>query len=585
MVDLQDQPFSGSADLDTPIPASIMYDSDLSKIFAALAAPLLQSQELGMLSHEDCSADTNAEDCTPRTTDQDGIVDAYGAVNRSAKGSRCLSDQSPRKCQADLSSDLTFAALKALAGHLESLEASGGSERCSPRARKLGRGESSPGACEEGLREHESSDRIESSRMHAVAERQRLAADAEKVGLGVERPNVDCSSGDAVSMGLQLEDLSSGMALFGRGLKRAASQCFDGEGFADASPTDSTRSGGDGPRSDRRKSPKIGDTDSGKRSDCELLGVDQLLKEDLEDVLELEQATSQLLLSDSDSTSLRETQTPQFRGLLDLPPPAVKSFDVHASRSPDFGFGTKTESTGQPSTGGLPSILPRSFRSRSDYLSLCSLQTGSSDLGKEREPRSLEELKSLAGNEELGLTEIHILAEGLAKEFMETCCARLRPEGYRNCRLKYRRDNLSFTVVSKSRSRCSSPRIDSRNGRYTPRSALKEGPSPWSSGAGMFATPFGSSGGHIGLAGNPSVYGEMRLPCGSRSMGESGVNDSTVAAVVHAFLKATSILADATVQLHRERLGAGAVPSPQEGFRPVSNTKAEYQLEAFRRSA
>ncbi|CBZ50547.1 conserved hypothetical protein [Neospora caninum Liverpool] len=598
MADLQDQSFSGSAGLDTPIPASIMYDADLSKIFSALAAPLLQSQEIG-LSGEDLasSAETNAEDSTPRCAeDQDGaLADACGI--RPGKGCQAsLSDQSP-PCQGDFASDLTFAALQALAGHLEGLSKGvrgdaathpGKSrEKCSSRTRTQGEKYC---ASEEALRRFAASDNVEASRVSVASGRQRWGDErgCGKAALDVERSADSSRSVDAlhpeISRDLRLEGLSSAMALFGgRGLKRAASDTFDGEGF-DTSPTDSTRSSGDGSRSERRKSPKIGDMDSRKRSDCEILGVDQLLKEDMEDVLELEQATSQLLFSDSDSGAcLRETphKSQLSRGLLDLASPAVRTFDVLASsRSPHFGSGVKAGPTGgQASTSGLPSILPRSFRSRSDYLSLCSLQTGSSDLGKEREPRSLDELKSLAGNEELGLTEIHILAEGLAREFMETCCARLRPEGYRNCRLKYRRDNLSFTVVSsKGWSGCNSPREDGRQGRCTPRSALKEG--PWSAGAGMFVAPFGSAGGNSGLLAN--ACGEPRQSCGSSPMGESGVNDSTVAAVVNAFLKATSILADATAQQPRERLGAG---DGTRGFRSWSNTKAEYQLEAFRRSA
>ncbi|PHJ23100.1 hypothetical protein CSUI_003048 [Cystoisospora suis] len=284
-----------------------------------------------------------------------------------------------------------------------------------------------------------------------------------------------------------------------------------------------------------------------------------LLEGDLHDVLDLERGIGSVLLIEPE-VGLEEDCKAKVTRLslrLSLSPPET-NFDAPDVHGTSAGSLSKEDLLSQ-TTGNNLATLPRSFRSRSDYLSLCSLQNGASAPGKERPPRSLDELKALQGSETLSLAEIHLLAQSLAADFMDSVTSRSNGEPARHV-LKYRRDNLSFAVVQNS-NRVWNP----SRGRKSPdgcgeapcagpqSSVNKESLDPWSLRAGICVSPFAKSG--LTASPDPSLMGGA---AGPSRVAETGLNDTTVEAVINAFLKATSFFAPLAASRQQQSSGRNA---------------------------
>eukprot|EP00070_Physeter_catodon_P037674 XP_028344568.1 uncharacterized protein LOC114486171 [Physeter catodon] len=87
--------------------------------------------------------------------------------------------------------------------------------------------------------------------------------------------------------------------------------------------------------------------------------------------------------------------------------------------TPNIGAVASVARTPAATAVAAAALLPRSFRSRSDYLSLCSLQGCPATQENERKPRTLEELRQLPAEEQISLQEMHLLAENLVHDFMK----------------------------------------------------------------------------------------------------------------------------------------------------------------------
>ncbi|PFH36187.1 hypothetical protein BESB_043790 [Besnoitia besnoiti] len=621
MANLQASYVEGSSGLDTPIPASIVYDPELSKIFSALAAPLLQSQggQLPGSVPASASGQTTCAESTPRSQ-----VDLFSLASPAERARRdrqgfCEKSAARTSTCAETADDLARA-LQALAGHLTELAENelSGSPASRPSAYSFG-GASDVNPelkADEDSRQTRTRSSLSAGNAGALSQAASVAEAASTRTTGSRASESPRATG---GIGQRQEKSSRKPRLNLRGgqgqsLRPASPDAMDARGRASKRPASDTLVEGDVSPTGSEvsshlssektyeescKSPKVREGDSPRCGGRVCCYSDRLLQKDLEDVLQLERATSRLLLDCPQLTpaSLQDisVKTWPHRSQLNLPLPSrgVPLDGLASSRPSALAHPSKLESPSQatsPTSSSVPCMLPKSFRSRSDYLSLCSLQTGMSEMEKEREPRSLDELKSLGGDEVLGLTEIHMLAESLAKEFMESSCPRLSPDDSPSCRLKYRRDNLSFTVLpSKGQTGSDSPsavfRLDGRRERSPSRSSKKDVAAPWSAG-GMFIAPYASGGSSSAFfAGNASGWRGTLGASPINHAGESGVNDSTVGAVVSAFLKATSIVAETAAEQLREMPSLGTDAGLRQKFMPWLNSKAEGQLESFRRTA